>query len=794
MVLRKAFLLDVDYTHKKGKTYVRLLLKGKRTFRLYDSYEPYFYVDAPESETESIMKISLEHNGEKIAPVRIEAEKKSVLGHEKKLLKVFCASPSHVPHLSAKIQHPVFENSILFGRRYMIDKGLSPFSLLIYEREGKFLKKIAKIKDGVPKLNSLAFDIETYNPIGAPRPEKDPAIMISYANGLQGVLTYKKINKPFVLAKKSEAEMISSFCSVLNEADTDILFGYNSSNFDLPYLQARADALKIKFPIGRDKRTFILRKAGMREMAKIGGRMHIDLYPAIRFLSFIGALKASKFTLEAAYSEITGKQKYMVKRLEIHQMWDSKDEKIHEELAHYSMQDSIATKELGAIVLPLLMEISRLTKMPLFDTAYATAGQLVESLLIYRSHEANAIVPGKPTDMQAKEREAHPIEGAFVKLPTAGIYENIAVFDFRGLYPSIITSHNIDPYTLNCSCCTKAESFVSPLGHRFCKKKKGLIPAVLEDVVAKRSLLKDKLRHVQKDTEEYRTLFARVQALKIIANSYYGYLAYARSRWYAREAGESVTAWGRHYIQETIKKAEDEGFQVLYGDTDSVFLLLGKKGKDDGLAFMKKINSELPAGMELELEGFFKRAVFVSKKGGDAGAKKKYAMLGEDGRIKIRGFELVRRDWSSVAKDTQRKVLEAILVHGSKEKAVGIVRDVVERLRSGTVPLEELAIYTQISKDPKKYEITSPEISAAKKAIARGVHVEKGSIIAFVISKGGSTISEKATPLEFATNYDSQYYIDHQILPSVLKILKELGFSEDDLKFKGTQKGLEHFM
>lgn len=794
MALKKAFLLDVDYTRKKGKTYVRLLLKGKRTFRLYDFYEPYFYVDAPESESPNLMEISFEHNGEKISPVRIEAEKKSAFGKEKKLLKVYCSSPPHVPLLCAKIKHPVFENNILFGRRYMIDKGLSPFSLLIYEREGKFLKKIVRVKDGTPRLNSLAFDIETYNPLGAPRPQKDPAIMVSYANCAHGVLTYKKIAKQYVHAKKSEAEMISSFCEVLAQSDTDVLFGYNSSSFDLPYLQARADALKIPLPLGRDKRSFALRKAGLREMAKIGGRIHIDLYPAIRFLSFIGALRASKFTLESAYSEITGKQKYMVKRLEIHQMWDSKDEKTLEELAHYSMQDALATRELGSIVLPLLMEISRLTKMPLFDTAYATAGQLVESLLIYRSHESNAIVPNKPTEEQAKEREAHPIEGAFVKLPTAGIYENIAVFDFRGLYPSIITSHNIDPFTLNCACCTKAESFVSPTLARFCKKKKGLIPSVLGDIIAKRTQLKDSLRHVPKDSDEYRTLFARVQALKIIANSYYGYLAYSRSRWYAREAGESVTAWGRHYIQDTIKKAEGAGFSVLYGDTDSVFLLLGKKEKEDALSFMKKINSGLPEGMELELEGFFKRAVFVTKKSADAGAKKKYAMLGEDGKIKIRGFELVRRDWSQIAKDTQRKVLEAILVHGSKEKAVSIVRDVVERLREGKVPLEELAIYTQISKDPKKYEIISPEISAAKKAIKHGMQVEKGSIIAYVVSKTGSSISEKAQPLELAANYDPQYYIDHQILPSVLKILKELGFSEDDLKFKGTQKGLDHFM
>ena len=187
---------------------------------------------------------------------------------------------------------------------------------------------------------------------------------------------------------------------------------------------------------------------------------------------------------------------------------------------------------------------------------------------------------------------------------------------------------------------------------------------------------------------EYEMLFARVQSLKILANSYYGYLAYPRSRWYSRECGESVTAWGRHFIQETMQKAEKLGFEVLYADTDSVFIVLGQKSHDDALAFMKKVNGELPGDMELELEGFYPRGVFVTRKNAEgAGAKKKYALIGEDGRIKIRGFELVRRDWSAIAKTTQRKVLEAILKHGSKEMAVKVVKDMIERLKEGKVPL-----------------------------------------------------------------------------------------------------------
>lgn len=98
------------------------------------------------------------------------------------------------------------------------------------------------------------------------------------------------------------------------------------------------------------------------------------------------------------------------------------------------------------------------------------------------------------------------------------------------------------------------------------------------------------MKALQPGSDEYIQLDARQQALKITANSFYGYLLYPRSRWYSKEAGESTTAWGRHYIQETMKKAEEAGFKVLYGDTDSLMLLLGDKKKKDALEFVDRIN------------------------------------------------------------------------------------------------------------------------------------------------------------------------------------------------------------
>ncbi len=796
MARRKAVFLDADYTFRNGKTYARLLVKGKKATRLLYPYDPYFYCDAPGKEAE-IAGLAISKGGELVKVKRTEAVEKVLRGEKRQLIKIYCQKPADVVVLRQAIPFKCYEHGIQYSKRFMLDFDITPFAILEYEREGREVKKFIKIwedekLEAQVKLGRLAFDIETYNPLGAPRERKDPAVMISYADGGsdKGVFTYKPNSKPFVRMEQDEKGMLDGFCKKLAEIDPDIIYGYNSSNFDLPYLEARAQVQKTALAIGRDGTSFRKIKKGMVNGAKITGRMHIDLYPAARFFGFIGLIKAQEFTLEKIYEEMTGKKKKMVKRLDIWDMWDKGD---LDELAEYSLGDSEVTYELGENILPLLLELSKLTCMPLFDTSLSTSGQLVESLLMQESVRRGEIIPSKPGEAEAIERQKNPIEGAFVKLPEPGIYDNIAVFDFRGLYPSIIISYNIDPSKL-VKEGTEGEVSTSPTGAKFLKGEKGVIPASLERLLDLRAGLKKRLKTGDKESPEYRRLYARSHALKILANSFYGYLGYARSRWYNRSCAESVTAWGRMHIHDAAAKAEAKGFRVLYADTDSLFLLLGSRGKKEALAFLEEINKNLPEKMELELENFYTRGVFVSKKQeAEKGAKKKYAMLAEDGSIKIRGFELVRRDWSSVAKDTQFGVLQAILREGSKDKAVKIVKETVERLKGGKVPIEELTIYTQLTKRPEDYDIVSPELAAAKKAQARGMQVEKGSVIAYVITKSGKTISEKAEMAEHAKDYDPDYYINNQVMPAVMKILKELGYDEDELKNKGKQKSLGSF-
>lgn len=199
--------------------------------------------------------------------------------------------------------------------------------------------------------------------------------------------------------------------------------------------------------------------------------------------------------------------------------------------------------------------------------------------------------------------------------------------------------------------------------------------------------------------------------------------------------------------------------------------------------------------MNLELEGIYKRGIFVTKKTGEQAAKKRYALIDYNNNLKIVGFEYVRRDWAPIAKETQRKVIEAILKEGKPEKAIEIVRQKIKELREGKTKKEELVIYSQIKKAINNYESIGPHVAAAKKAIAKGKTIEEGSVIGYIVTKCGKTISDRAQLEEYVNegNYDAEYYIKHQLIPAVIKIIREFGYNEEDLIEGGRQASLNSF-
>jgi DNA polymerase I len=194
--------------------------------------------------------------------------------------------------------------------------------------------------------------------------------------------------------------------------------------------------------------------------------------------------------------------------------------------------------------------------------------------------------------------------------------------------------------------------------------------------------------------------------------------------------------------------------------------------------------------MELDLEGFYPRGIFVSKKDGTKGAKKKYALLNEAGKINITGFETIRGDWSVLAKEVQHRVFELILKENDKVKAVQYVKDIIKDIRDRKIPLEKMIMGRQLRKDLSEYEAVGPHVAVAKIMQQRGLHVGPGTFVQYIVNEGKGIIRDRAKLPEDSKNYDVEYYIGHQVLPAVDKIMEVLGYTKKDLSEGNSQSTL----
>jgi DNA polymerase I len=806
----KGLLLDVDYAEEEAQPCIRLFIRDRSgtALAIDQSFEQYLYVLAsnPRETARLISKVELTERGQVVKPKSVEVVKRTLLGREVDAVKVSFHHPKDIAPIRHQIREfpgvrELYYFDIPPARRYLIEKGLIPMSgIEVIGDVGKRGDAEAVLLRSAPKqtsaeelkLNVMSFDIEVYNPAGAPRPDRDPILIVSLADnrGFRKVITWRDLGfRPdYVEVVDSEREMLRRFVELVKERDADILLGYNTDLFDFPYMRERAKQLKLKLELGRDGSELIARKRRFATATRIRGRVHVDVFAMVNFLATIGTIRLIHYTLEDVYRHMLGKEKPDFEFTQMVAAWEKGGE-LGRRLLEYSMSDAEATLELGLELLPLFVELTRVVGQTLFDVSRMTPGQLVEWLLIAEAHRRGELIPARPVGEEFEERLEETYVGAYVMEPVKGLHEDLVVFDFRSLYPSIIVTHNIDPSTLNCKCCkTGGATRVPELDYHFCTKKEGFIPATLRKLIEARARLKDELRRHKRGTEEYRSLNAKQTAYKIIANSAYGMLGYSRARWYSKECAESITSFGRHYIQKTIDMAREYGLEVIYSDTDSLFCKLNGKSREEATRFMEKINENLPGIMELELEGFYPRGIFITKK--------RYAMIDSEGRMVVKGLEFVRRDWAAIAKRTQEEVLKAILRDGSPEKAAEIVRRTTRDVLEGRVSLDELIIYTQLKMPIESYRAIGPHVVAAKRLRELGHEVEPGVMIAYVEVKGPGSISDRAVPVEDlkGKEYDPEYYVGHQVLPAVMRIMEVLGYKEEDLRFeRGRQAQLSRF-
>jgi len=820
--------IDYSYFDFEGRNYAKIIGRNENGKRVcvIDSCPVYLWAVLKENISDNeikkliskIEKIKLDIKDRKTKVERVELHEKNFLSKKTNALKIFATNYKDLHDIADKLDFPEIEKrrgyDLGFITHYIIEKKLKPLNW--YEIEGEILnnsqefggidsvlevdfaikvQKINEIETKKFKPKVLAYDIET----DAFKIGEGEILMISLvSDDFKKVLTYKSPGEtetklPYIEYVKDEAELLEKFVEDVKKISPDFLVGYYSDGFDLPYLKARAEKFNVKLSLGLDGSQPKFSR-GINITAKINGIAHIDILKFIRSV-YSQYMQSETLSLNEVAKEFLDDTKKDFKFKHSSKIAQDEWEKYYE----YNLHDSILTFKLFEKLWPDLSEFTKIIQEPIFDVSRNGMSANVEDYLIHHLEKFNEIPEKRPMYNEISERKAREkYQGAFVFQPTPGLYENLAIFDFTSMHASIIVSYNISKSTLLQK--KEKESYESPeleLNGKKTKfyfsKKSGFFSELLREIVELRKKYKRELKINEQKTGNFLTnltgnqikelktdainpiLKARSNAFKLLANAYYGYLGFFGARYYCVEAAASTLAFVRKYNQETIENVTKEGYKVIFGDTDSVGFLLNKKSKDETLKFLKRLNENFPGIMELELEDFYKRGIWVSKRTGKAGAKKKYALIDEKGKLKIRGFETVRRDWCSLARELQNKVIKRVLEDGNEKKALEYVKEIIKQIKERKINKEKIMIRTQLKKPISDYKNISPHVIAAKKMQELEIPISQGNLVEYYIAETREKkklVREKVKLPNEKGEYDIEYYLNHQILPAVENIFQ----------------------
>ena len=836
---KEVFLLDIDYITEKDeeghdKAVIRLWCKSKEgeDFIVLDkTFEPYFYA-FPYSHSHSygreydleeqkrlIEEIRIYREAEVIGVKRVEFCQKKLLGVDRRGLKIFTAYPRHVPLLREEVRKAgltALEADILFAIRYLIDKQLRPFDGVKVEGEeveqnyantaGKKTILASQVSykqmngGEFPALKILAFDCEmaTQGGHGMPSPRRDPIIIISVAYH-EGAEMKSKL---FVLDEEeyesgNDERVLRDFLKFVEELQPDIIVGYNSDSFDWQYIRERAKLAGIRLTVGADGSTVHYERGGLLPGVNIAGRLNVDLFKIAK--RDLGSVKVKTLENVAEFLGVMRQDDRMnLSPREINDCWF--DVSARERLYEYAKDDAVSTLGIASKVLPLQIELSKMVGYPLDELAKMGRGRQVEAFLTAEAFKRGELVPQKGGSEKT-------FEGAFVLPPEKGLHEDVIALDFSSMYPTIMISFNVSPDTFVSSPDAEDGVYRAPeVGHAFKKTPDGFFKRIMSDLIVRRRAIKTEMSKYEKKSDEYQILDIQQQSVKILTNSFYGYTGWSAAKFYKRECAEATTAWGRYFIKRAVKMAEESGFTVIYGDTDSIFakLVNGEERIEDrkeetlkkAEEVSERISKELP--LELAIQDFFKAIFFTGK-------KKRYAALTDKGEIVVRGLEVRRGDWCELAKEVQTEVIELILKDKDPEKAMKYVKSVIQDLKDGKIPLNNLIIHKTLTRKISGYETKQAHVMAAERALASTSRIsyEVGSKIPYVIIKGQGKTSDRAFPVDIIDRsegneiytegrtdlIDLDYYVKHQIIPVAHRVLQLFGYETSSFE-GGEQKTL----
>ena len=719
----------------------------------------------------------------------------------------------------------LYDSSLIVGKYYKIENdAVVPYDLEISDETKLSLKSMLLDKQSdtnlpdtkqfdehvsqwanllnqpIPKIKRISLDIEVESEIGRiPDPKiaekRITAVGFEGSDGLKQVFVLRKsgieegVNellpgvKIVFYEETKEKEMILDTFELMKKYP--LLITYNGDGFDLPYLYNRASRLGID----RQKNPLYM----MRDSATLTDGVHLDLYRTMSnraFQIYAFGQKYSDFSLNSVSKGLLGEKKidYGVEL----------DDLTLYQTANYCQNDARLTYNLTAfnndLLMNLLIVISRIARMPIDDISRMGVSQWIRSLLYYEHRQNGILIPRR---QELDNRSSNVVNEAIIKdkkfrgglvvEPVEGIHFDVTVMDFASLYPSIIKVKNLSYETVRCSHDACKKNTIPQTNHWVCTKKNGLTSVLIGSL---RDLRVNYYKNMAKKdtlTVEEKQLFTVVsQALKVILNASYGVMGAEIFPLYFLPAAEATTATGRHIILDTINKCKESGIDVLYGDTDSLFVKKPTPKQIEDIITKAKMDHNV----ELEIEKEYRYVVL-------SGRKKNYLGVTKNGKVDVKGLTGKKSHTPPFIKtlfyellDILSEIKTAEEFKRAKNKISDKITECARKVQAKEIPLQDMAFKVMLSKALNEYTKTIPQHIRAAKQLESIREIKKGDIISYVkiLNKPG------VKPIEMArkSEIDSSKYME--FMERMLdQITSSMDLDFDTILGKPKQTGLEQF-
>jgi DNA polymerase-2 len=763
------FILYPTYDVRDGSAVAQLYgkLDNGETFVVEIETQPFFYIKTVDLEGAKQLIQPLEHEEVKLTTIDTQP-----------VTKILTDIPRDVPQMRNTLHDnniSTYEADIRFSYRQLIDHDLTGGVNIQGEYEkGEYVDRVYTNPQLIPtdftgELSILSFDIEG-------DAEKKDLWSVALVTSTQVTKTYiVKQQATNAQVFETEKDLLIQLSKDIQEIDPDIITGWNCIDFDLDFLQEKYQEYNLEFNWSRSSRKNKLRIESdffRQSSADITGRMVVDGIDLLKW-NFVDL---ESFTLENTAQHYLGEGKLHKGKNRFEEIKNDYENN-PDSLITYNLKDAQLVLDIldksGALTLTI--QRSQLTGMPL-DRVKSSIASL-DMVYLPELQKRGMVAP-----TSGYSRKDQGITGGFVMDSKPGLYENIIVCDFKSLYPSIMRTLNIDPvsYDPNTKKETSDDEHVRAENGACFKQEQGILPDILANLLAQRE-------EATKQDDQ----LARF-AIKILMNSFFGVLASPNCRFFSMDVSNAITHTGQHLIKKSAEHIQEKyGYDVIYGDTDSIFVNPNTKDSQEATKIGETIEKEIneffddyvdtrykrESKLELEFEKLYVRFMMPRSRGG-GGSKKRYAGLLVDGseeKIDAVGLELVRRDWTALARESQEELLNLIF-HDKKPQ--DYLQKVVDDLRAGK--MDDKLVYTKALRKPvSEYtKMTPPHVKAAKLMD----EIPDNNLIRYIMTVDGP---EPEGNVRHSIDYE--HYIDKQLEPVADAILQFFNTSLGDV-MKGTSQ------